>query len=182
MTRAIFRRAVGVLLGVLAVAAVAVLAPSPLPDSRVENTISIRRPPEDVFRYVTTPGNWPRWHPSSIAVRGAVDHPLALGETVTEDFVVAGRRGTVRWTVVAREEPAHWTIEGRNEGSRGGGRVSYRLTPQDGGTQFHRELVYRMPNLLGAVADRLGVHDRVAAESSVAVENLKAILERNPGR
>ena len=39
--------------------------------TRVTTTTEISRPVEEVFDYLTTPGNWPRWHPSSLAVSGA---------------------------------------------------------------------------------------------------------------
>src|SRR2546428_13131747 len=56
----------------IAVAIVALAAllflPLPWPDtfvgSRVVNRIEIAAPPERVFAYVTTPANWPRWHPA----------------------------------------------------------------------------------------------------------------------
>ena len=164
---------------IAAVAALLWFAPPLQPDTRIENETVIARPPQQVYDYVTTPANWPRWHPSSLAVRGATDHSLALGESVVEDFVVAGNRGTVTWTVVAREPPVRWAIDGRNVGSRGGGTVSYTLRPEGGGTRFTRVLTYHMPNLPAGVLDSFGVRERVAAESTEAVTRLKAELEKS---
>jgi len=66
------------------------LVPLPFQDrTRITNSIAIARPPDAVFAYVTTPGNWPKWHPASKAVSGATDHSLVVGEKVTEDFIVA---------------------------------------------------------------------------------------------
>jgi hypothetical protein len=59
--------------------------------TRIASTAVIYRPPDVVFDYVTTPGNWPDWHPSSLGVTGATDHPLEVGEQCTEHFRVAGR-------------------------------------------------------------------------------------------
>jgi len=165
--------------GIAAAAIVLLLAPPLQPDTRIVNEVTIARPPQQVYDYVTTPANWPRWHPSSLAVRGATDHPLAVGESVVEDFVVAGRRGTVTWTVVAREAPARWSIDGKNVGSRGGGTVTYTLRPEGSGTRFERVLTYHMPNLLAAILDNFGVRERVAAESAEAVARLKAALEKS---
>ena len=173
------KRTLGVAAAVIVVAGAALWFAPPLqPDTRIANEIVIARPQQQVYDYVTTPGNWPRWHPSSLAVRGATDHPLALGESVVEEFVVAGSRGTVSWTVVAREAPVRWSIEGRNVGSRGGGTVSYTLQPEGGGTRFARVLTYHMPNLLAGILDHFGVRERVAAESAEAVARLKAELEK----
>ena len=164
---------------IVAAGAVLWFAPPLSPDTRISNEIVIARTPQQVFDYVTTPANWPRWHPSSLAVRGATDHPLAVGESVVEDFVVAGSRGTVTWTVVAREAPVRWSIEGRNVGSRGGGTVTYALSPEGEGTRFTRVLTYHMPNLLAGILNDFGVRERVEAESAEAVARLKAALEES---
>ena len=83
--------------------------------TRIRKSIRIQTPVEEVFEYVTTPGNWPAWHPSSLGVEGATDHSLEPGEQVTEGYRVAGRRGRVVWTVRERETPRRWVIAGRAE-------------------------------------------------------------------
>jgi len=72
---------------------------------------------------VTTAGNWPQWHPSSLDVSGAVDHSGLPGEQVTEQFLVAGRRGSVTWTVRERQAPYRWMINGVIHGRTNGGAV-----------------------------------------------------------
>lgn len=164
-------------LALIALLAVLLLAPLPFADStRIYTTVDIRRPPEAVFDYVTTPANWPKWHPSSLGVSGATDHPLQVGEQTTEDFVVAGRRGQALWTVSAREAPRRWRIEATVEG-RQAGSVTYTLGPGAEGTRFERELVYPSPNLLFALLNRLSVRDQVDAESREALRRLKERLE-----
>ncbi len=64
--------------------------------TRVNKTIHVGTSVERAFDYVTTPGNWPAWHPSSLKVSGATDHSLKPGEQVTEEFYVAGRRASER--------------------------------------------------------------------------------------
>ncbi len=146
--------------------------------TRIYTTIHIPQPIERVFDYVTTPGNWPSWHPSSLSVSGATDHSLLPGERVTEDFLVAGRRGQVVWTVREREAPRRWVIEGQIVGRRNSGTITYALTPQADGALFEREFVYTMPNLFWALLDRLFIRRRVEAESAEALRRLKAALER----
>ena len=145
--------------------------------SQVVTHATIARPPEEVFAYVTTPGHWPEWHPSSLGVTGATGHSLVVGEEATESFLVAGRRGKARWTVQEREEPRRWVIFGQVEGG-GTGTITYTLTPQDGGTFFEREFTYEMNNPLLALLDTLILRRRIEAESTEALRRLKARLER----
>jgi uncharacterized protein YndB with AHSA1/START domain len=167
------------LLAVALVVAVAVVLFAPLPFgdvTRINNAVIIHRPPEAVFDYVTTPANWPKWHPSSLGVAGATDHPLQVGEQTTEDFLVAGRRGQALWTVTEREAPRFWRIEATVEGRRAAS-VTYTLRPSAEGTRFERELIYPSRNLLFALLNGLSIREQVQAESAEAVARLKQRLE-----
>jgi uncharacterized protein YndB with AHSA1/START domain len=144
---------------------------------RIYTTAHIRRSPETVFDFVTTAGNWPHWHPSSLGVSGAIDHSGQPGEQITEKFLVAGRTGEVVWTVKEREAPRRWVIEGVIVGRQAGGTIAYTLTPRDGGTFFEREFVYPLPNLLFALLEMLFIRRRVEAESAEALRRLKERLE-----
>jgi uncharacterized protein YndB with AHSA1/START domain len=173
------KRWIVALLGIAAIVSL-VLGPLPIDDTtRIHSSVSIDRNPDVVFAYVTTPDNWPKWHPSSLAVSGATDHPLDLGEQVTEDFLVAGRRGRVVWTVVEREAPERWIIAGE-VGGRPTGAVTYTLESAGAGTRFDREFVYSSPTLLFAVLNRLSIRAKVERESAESVRRLKAVLEAGP--
>src|SRR5512134_555906 len=93
-------------LGLAAVGAA--LLPAPDEPVRIHSEATIARAPGEVFDFVTMPGNWPKWHLSSLGVSGATDHPLQVGEQVTEDFLVAGRRGRAVWAVTERVAPRGW--------------------------------------------------------------------------
>ena len=88
--------------------------------TQIKKTIDLPRPVEAVFDFVTTPGSWPQWHPSSRGVSGTTDHSLEVGEQVAEAFRVGWHRGNVVWTCREREAPHHWVIEGEVEGGGGG--------------------------------------------------------------
>lgn len=143
--------------------------------SRVYTPISIPVAVERVFNYVTTPGNWPQWHPSSLAVSGATDHSLEVGEQVTEEFLVAKRHGQVTWTVRERVYPSRWIIDGNVLGG-GRGTITYTLHSEGNGTFFGREFVYTMANPLWALLDRIVLRRRIEAESRQAVQQLKDAL------
>ncbi len=145
--------------------------------TRIYTTATISCPIDDLYSYVTTPAHWPDWHPSSLGVSEGADHSLAVGEKVTERFLVAGRRGTVVWTVREREAPHRWVIVAAIEGTNGGGTITYTLSQRDSGVFFEREFVYPAPNLLFAVLDALVVRRRIQAESEEATRRLKAHME-----
>ena len=148
--------------------------------TRIHNETIINKATATVFDYVTTPGNWPQWHPASLNVSGSTDHSLEVGEQVTEDYHVAGRLGQVIWTVTQREAPRRWVIEGQIVGRSAGGTVAYTLTPADGGTRFEREFVYATPGLMFNLLNALLFRRRIAAESAVALRRLKGVLEEGP--
>ena len=143
---------------------------------RICNSIQISRPIEQVFDFITTPCNWPQWHPASVSVSRSADHSLLQGEEVTEDISVAGRRGQVIWLVRERRAPRRWVIDGK---AKDGGRatITYTLTPYPAGTNFERELVYTIPNVLLAILDWLIIRSRMKAESVEALQRLKRVLE-----
>jgi hypothetical protein len=132
---------------------------------RIVTTVQIAGPVATVFAFATTPANWPRWHPASVAVEGG-DHPLIVGEQVVEEFHAAGRRGRVLWRVV-RCEP--WAIAAKNE--RGQATITYRL---------RHELVYRPSGLGLVLVDLLVLRRRMAAESRLALQRLAEVLEGTP--
>jgi uncharacterized protein YndB with AHSA1/START domain len=108
--------------------------------TRIVVTISIHRPIGVVFDYITTPANWPAWHPASRAVSGSVDHSLLIGEQVTEEFVAGGRHGSCVWQVTRREVPYLWTITTSTPQVQA--EITYRLSAQGETIIFERELTY----------------------------------------
>jgi len=148
--------------------------------TRICNSIQIRQPIEQVFDFITTPANWPQWHPASVSVGGNADHSLLPGEEVTENISVAGHQGQVSWVVRERSKPHRWIIDGTG---KDGGRatITYTLTENSDGTHFDRELIYTMPNTLLAVLDWLIIRSRMKANSDEALRRLKDRLESGCG-
>jgi uncharacterized protein YndB with AHSA1/START domain len=144
--------------------------------TRICNSIQIRQPIEQVFDFITTPANWPQWHPASVSVGGNADHSLLSGEAVTENISFAGHRGQVTWLARERSAPHRWVIDGTG---KNGGRatITYTLTRDTTGTNFERELVYAMPNPLLAALDWLIIRSRMKADSAEALRRLKRLLE-----
>jgi uncharacterized protein YndB with AHSA1/START domain len=151
--------------------------------TRIYTTTFINKPVEEVFDYVTSPGSWPQWHPSSLGVSGVTDRSMQVGEQCTEEFEVAGRKGSAVWMTRERQAPNRWVIDGKIIGSQhGGGRVTYTLTPQAGGTFFEREFVYPTASLLFKLLDLVIIRRRVRAESEEAMRRLKKALEQKASK
>jgi uncharacterized protein YndB with AHSA1/START domain len=143
---------------------------------RIVTAVDIGRPVERVFEYVTTPANWPRWHPASLRVLGATDHSLLVGEQVTEEFRVAGQPGSAVWTVRERQAPHRWVIDGASENGNQA-TITYTLTAHDGGTHFQRELAFAEVRSRDGAMDLAELGRHVEEESAAALRRLKEVLE-----
>jgi uncharacterized protein YndB with AHSA1/START domain len=140
---------------------------------QVRSTIHIDKPIEQVFSFVTTPGNWPRWHPASLSVTGATDHSLEPGEQVTEEFQMLGRKMSIVWTVRQRTFPTRWVIDGvESSGARS--TISYTLAAEEEGTAYERELALTSP-VPPEMQAKVQAH--MEAESAEALRRIKAALE-----
>jgi uncharacterized protein YndB with AHSA1/START domain len=148
--------------------------------TRICNSIEIRRPIDAVFDFITTPANWPQWHPASVSVSENADHSLQPDEEVIEQIKVGGHQGEARWRVRERSAPSRWVIEGTgNNGGRA--TITYILAEGPGGTNFERELVYSMPHPVLAALDWLFIRSRMKTDSGEALRRLKDRLESGGG-
>jgi uncharacterized protein YndB with AHSA1/START domain len=59
---------------------------------RIEQTFTVRRPPGEVFAYMTDPGNLASWQPSKVSVEPLTDGPPRLGYRVRERTKVGLRQ------------------------------------------------------------------------------------------
>lgn len=144
--------------------------------ARIVVAVSIHRPLDAVFNFITTPANWPKWHPASRAVSGSTDHSLLIGEEVTEEFVAGGRHGSCVWQVTQRTAPYLWTITTSTPQIRA--EITYRLAGQGENTLFERELIYVISSIWLWILDFVLLRRRMGHESRVALERVKELLER----
>jgi Polyketide cyclase / dehydrase and lipid transport len=144
--------------------------------TRIVVAVSIHRPIDAVFNFITTPANWPKWHPATRAVSGSADHSLLIGEEVTEEFVAGGRHGSCVWQVTQRAAPYLWMIT--TSAPRIRAEITYRLAVQGENTLFERELIYVTSGIWLAILDFLLLRRRMDRESRVALERVKERLER----
>ena len=144
-----------------------------------ENDILIARPVEAVHGYVTQPWRWHEWHPAS---ESATDVPPVLApggqfsETVSMKLVPMlpfRIRSHMRWTVLQAQAPH--MLEMRATSKRIDVHVRYQIDG-DGVTRFHRVFRFQVKGWLRFV-EHWFMPARMRAQSVVALENLKRVLE-----
>ena len=113
--------------------------------SRIVSAERIRREPSTVYDFFTTPKNAPLWHPASLSVAGAIDHPLLVGEEFSEELRgPLGVRGHAEWQVTTRDAPRLWRIElKRSAPSPMKATVTLRFRNEKGATVLERDVQYR---------------------------------------
>lgn len=142
-------------------------------------SVLIRSPAEIIYNYVTTPANWPNWHPASLTVTGNATGSLGLGDEVIAEFKAGGYRARAQWRVTRRRAPYLWSIEA-SPPEGGWARIEYALSAENGAVLLERELTYKMPNRWLALLDHCVIRRRMARESRLGLRRLKDILEAAP--
>ena len=72
---------------------------------RNEETITIDRPIDEVFAYLSDVERHPEWVSSVLATRKTSDGPMGLGATFTEEGKTLGRHLEGTWEITAYEPP-----------------------------------------------------------------------------
>lgn len=139
-------------------------------------SVHVQRPIEEVFGFLTTAANWPRWHPATVSVSGAVDHPASEGEINVERVKHGPLRDTFAWEVVERRAPHRWVIRAASERHGQKVKIIYALSEEGGGTRWERGMRFYFPAWF-APLDRL-LADRILRKNSeTAVRQLRELME-----
>jgi uncharacterized protein YndB with AHSA1/START domain len=143
------------------------------------DSVTINRPVEEVFDYVTDTANDPAWHTDILEARHASDGPVATG---------------TRWHL--RIKPFMGISEGdqevvafepnRTEVMRGVAgpmnvTVTYLFEPADGGTRFTRRVQIKMSGIMRLMEPFMQWVD-APKRNRRFVANLKRVLEEKPAR
>jgi uncharacterized protein YndB with AHSA1/START domain len=147
--------------------------------TRIEHTLTIERPVEEVFDYLMDASNDPVWMAHVVEVGRGADQPVELGLEIDETVKFLGKRLPVTMKVTEHEPPRRSTIE--LTGSPVPGRGSYELEAVDGGTRLTATLetdAHGFFKLAEPVFARMARRDFVGN-----FETLKDLLEaRNDSR
>jgi hypothetical protein len=147
--------------------------------TRFRNQIEIEGPSDLAFDLVTTAKYWPTWHPATLGVTGAIDHPMQVGDTIYERVNIFGVTGQVKWTVVERTPPHSLRIEGRS--TFGWANISYTFERTGDKVGVTRDPEYAFLGL-GGPLDWLWIKPLMERQSAIAVDNLKRLVEQSIGQ
>ncbi len=144
----------------------------------VVNEIAIRARPEELFDFVSSPGLWPRWHPSSrhLTIDRNPEGPQGKGDTFSEEIKAGGRQGRLVWQVSECDRPRRWIATAESDQ---GASISLRYDIQGDGPEllFRRTLVYELRPLFLKFANLIFMQWKIRRESAAAILNLKAVIE-----
>ena len=99
---------------------------------RIEHSLEISRPPEEVFALLVDLDRLPDWQSSAIEARA--DEPLALGSLVHEKRRFLGRELADELEVVAFDPPRRLVL--RSQGGPVKLTIDHELQPNGGGTRL----------------------------------------------
>lgn len=143
---------------------------------KVEQTIEIDAPPDEVYEVVMDPARLADWVTIHHALESQHDGSLEKGEEIVQCLKVAGQKFRVRWTVT---ENGRSRVVWQGRGPMGSkAKVVYDLEAREGGTRFCYFNEYAAPGgPVGALAAR-AVSGKARSESKKSLARLKKLLER----
>ena len=143
---------------------------------KVETTIDLPAPPEEVFAVVMDPNQLGDWVTAHDKVKDEPDGDLVEGSTFKQKLKVAGVSFGVTWTVTEIDTPRLAVWEGKGPaGSKA--LCRYELEPDGGGTRFHYLNEFELPGgKLAAAAGKAIGEERGRAEAEKSLENLRKLL------
>jgi uncharacterized membrane protein len=141
--------------------------------TKLQHTITIDRPLDEVWDYVIDARNDPVWMSQVVEVGRGADQPIEVGLEIDEVVSFLGKRLPVTMRVTEHEARRHSAIELTR--SAVPGRGSYDFAPADGGTRFTMSLetdAHGFFRLAEPVFARIARRDIVTS-----CERLKDLLE-----
>jgi uncharacterized membrane protein len=140
---------------------------------RIEESVEINRPLEEVYEYVANPENLPEWTGTVIETRKGTLGPLLEGSTFTSVGKFLGRRVESPFEVIAHESPRLHS----HKSTGGPLPMEWTLTFEEvaGGTRY-TQVAEGEPGgffgLVGPLLERVG-----RRQLRTDLENLKDLLE-----
>jgi uncharacterized membrane protein len=140
----------------------------------IQNSIKVNAAPETIEAYSRYAESWPDWFPgvTRVAVDGAYPE---VGGAAQVEFQAAGT--AFELTLVVLDYVPGVRVEYEIQGMAQG-RASFDLAEEGGEQWVDAAIEYELPGgVLGRIADRTLVEQRVEAALAEALDNLKAGAE-----
>ena len=141
--------------------------------TRIEHTIVVNRPVEEVFAFMERPENMPRWAESVVEAEQTSPGPVGAGTTCRLRSKAMGRR--LDQNFVATEYEPNRVYATKTTSGPFPMEVKYTVEPVDGGTMLHVASSADLSGFLrlaGPVLNRMGQR-QIRADHA----NLKKLLE-----
>ncbi len=139
----------------------------------MQHHIDIRRSPEQVLGYLSTPTRWHEWHHYPVEIKG----PSGSLSAGAEFEYTGGRAGHLLWNVIEYVPGRRW--QARARGKYGLVMlVTYECEPVEAITQFTRTLEYRFSHVIGRLANHFFLHKRIEKDSANLLDNLSTVAEK----
>jgi carbon monoxide dehydrogenase subunit G len=137
-----------------------------------ENTVTIRRPVDDVFAFLADFENVPRWNYAIVETRKVSPGPVGVGTTYRQTRSVP-RSSEEAFEVTVFEPSSRLEVQGDLGAFRA--KVSYALEPTGSGTRLTNAVELGSSGLLALVGPL--ATSRVKHAVAANLETLKQILE-----
>ena len=144
---------------------------------RVQTTIEIGAPPDEVWAIVSDPRRLGEWVTIHRSLERADAGPLQQGFTMEQEMVLHGQPFIVAWTAAEVDAPCLVRWEG--DGPAGSSAMTeYRLAATDRGTRFFYANSFDVPGgPLGRMAAGAVTGDAPREEADASLQRLKALVE-----
>jgi len=146
--------------------------------AKLERTIEIDAPPEEVYDVLTDPNCLGQWVTIQEELVSAPDPPLSEGDCVVQRMKVVGKSFEVSWDVEVADRPSK--VRWAGNGPMGSvARATYELSDNgNGGTTFSYTNEYDVPGgPVGKVAGRALV-SASGGEADATLKRLKEFIEK----
>lgn len=145
--------------------------------ARIERSIEINRPAEEVFEYLTDLDRLSDWATSVVDTMDVPPKPLQAGQRFRQKIRVAGLPLDIECEVTAVDPPR--SVEYRADAPGDGWAVmKQRVFPDGDHARVEVELDYDLPGgFLGEAVDRVYAERRNEREAEHSLANLKDLLE-----
>ena len=142
---------------------------------RVQASVVISRPVEEVFEFVTNPENDPQWQSAILEAERTSVGPMGVGTTEQGVAKVVGKR--IDWTAEVTEYEANRKVKYEVTGGPLSAEQTVTFEPVEGGTKF--TLVLELEQEMGGfirLAEPI-VTRMIQRDIETDLANLKDILE-----